>query len=137
MAEIQPPDWVDALSEALPGTDRRAIEGWAVWFRTLWGDSERALELLRQAGRRGGLADGPTELLRHIELMGRHLPEVEAHLQRLQREIKGEPSEQRALGEVDALALELKTALRGLIGALDDFEAAEAAAADDEHELRD
>src|SRR6188768_940407 len=124
MAEAQPPDWIDALSAALPGTDRRAIEGWAVWFRTLWGDSERALELLRQAGRSGGLADGSTALLRHLELMGRHLPEVEAHLQRLQREIKGEAPAQRALGEVDALALELKTALRALIGALDDFEAA-------------
>src|SRR3954462_7938292 len=109
MSESQPPNWVDALSEALPGTDRRAIEGWAVWFRTLWGDSERALELLRAAGRSGGLADGPTALLRHLEFMGRHLPEVEAHLQRLQQEIKGDAPAPRALGEVDELAIELKT----------------------------
>jgi hypothetical protein len=122
MSEAQSPDWIDALSEALPSTDRRAIEGWAVWFRTLWGDSDRALELLREAGRSGGLNDGPAALLRHLELMGRHIPEVEAHLERLQREIKGDARAQRVLGEVDALAIELKTALRALVGALGDLE---------------
>src|SRR5688572_19121770 len=106
MSETGPPDWRDALSEALPGTDRRAIEGWAVWFRTLWGDSERALERLREAGRSGGLRDGPAALLRHLELMGRDLPEIEAHLQRLQREINGDAPARRALGEIDELALE-------------------------------
>ena len=134
MAEAQPPDWIASLSEALPGTDRRAIEGWTVWFRTLWSDSERALELLRQAARSGGLADGPAAILRHIELMGRHLPEAKAHLQRLQRDITGDPPAHRALGEVDALALDLKTALRALIGALDDFETT---GTDDERQLRE
>ena len=124
MSESRPPEWTGSLSEALPGTDRRAIEGWAVWFRTLWGDSERALELLREAGRSGGLDDGPKALLRQLELMGRHLPEVEAHLQRVRRDIRGDAPAQRPLGEVDELAIELKTALRALVGALDDFEVA-------------
>ena len=67
--------------------------------------------------------------------MGRHLPEVEAHLRRLQRAIKGDAPAQRPLGEDDELVIELKTALRALIGALDDFEVA---GADDElQQLRD
>ena len=119
MAEQQP-DFIDALSEALPGTDRRAIEGWAVWLKTLWSDSDRALELLRDAAHSGGLTGGPAALLRHLDLMGRHVPEVEAHLRRLSQEITGAPAQTRAVGELDAQALELKTALRLLIGTLDD-----------------
>lgn len=134
MAEQQP-DWIDALSEALPGRDRREIEGWAVWFKTLWSDSDRALELLQSAARSGGLSGGPTELLRHLDVMGRHEAEVEAHLRRLAQEITGAPVSPRGAGELDAQATELKTALRLLIGTLDDVQGD--ASTDIRQELRD
>jgi hypothetical protein len=134
MAE-PPPDWIDALSEALPGRDRRELEGWAVWFKTLWSDSDQAVELLRQAAQSGGLSGGPMALQRQLEVMGRHVPEVEAHLRRLAVEITGKPAGQRAVGELDAEALELKTALRLLIGTLDDAQGD--ASSETRQELRD
>ena len=135
MPEAEPPDFIDALSEALPGTDRRAIEGWAVWFKTLWGDSERALELLRLAAQPGGLSGGPTALLRHLDVLSRHTAEVEAHMRRLATEITGAPAGLRGLSEVDAQALELKTALGLLAGTLDELQGD--ASAETRQELRD
>ena len=135
MPDSEPPDFVDALSEALPGTDRRAIEGWAVWFKTLWSDSEHALELLRLAAQPGGLSGGPTALLRHLDVISRHTAEVEAHLRRLANEITGEPATRRGLSELDAQALELKTALRLLAGTLDEMQGD--ASAETRQELRD
>jgi hypothetical protein len=135
MAEQQQPDWIDSLSEALPGRDRREIEGWAVWFKTLWSDSDRALELLRLAAQPGGLGGGPTALLRHLEAMGRHDAEVEAHLRRLAAESTGAPVSARVAGELDAQALELKMALRLLIGTLDDVQGD--ASSETRQELRD
>jgi hypothetical protein len=119
----EPPDWIDALSAALPGTDRRAIEGWAVWFKTLWSDSDRALELLRLASQPDGLAAGPRALVRHLELMGRHVSEVESHLRRLSEEITGLPQQHGEGGGLNTA--ELKSALCDVIGAIDDLGASD------------
>ena len=122
MSDNEAPNWIEALSAALPGTDRRAIEGWAVWFKTLWSDSDRALTLLQEASRPDGLTGGLDALLRHLNQMRRHVPEVEAHLQRLHGEIKGSPYREPAAGAVDGQTAELQVALHLLAGTLDDFE---------------
>jgi hypothetical protein len=95
MAAEEAPEWIEALEAALPGRDRRELEGWAVWLREIWSDSANTLDILRHMTPPEDFVSGLGHLLSHLELIAYDLPVVDDKMHGLYEAIDGEPHEAR------------------------------------------